>query len=233
MSSCFALANGPEKAFQWTAPLSGQAKIQTCGAGTTFVSHVSMRLSPCASGSESACDGSTCSNGAGATGGKVIQPFVSSGQTYFIVVDSNAGASGDFSLEVSPPGSCESPLAIASGGGTVTVTSTTSRSQTSGSCGGTGREVVFRWTPTYNGVGFADTCGASTNFNTVLYARGTDCTGTELACNNDFVDPNVVCGNNRSAIAFPVQEGVPVAIVVDGFSGAQGTLQLRVGSTPP
>lgn len=224
-------STGPERAFQWTPQMTGAADIRICGAATTFDSTLYVRAATCTSPSEINCNVATCSNGAGPTGGKIFPLSVTAGQSYFIFVDSAAGASGSFDLEVSPPGSCQSPIGVPPAGGTFTRSTTASRNVLTGTCGGTGKEVVFRWTPNTNGIGYADTCAPATNFNTVIHAHNGDCDGTELACTNDIGLAS--CDGTKSAVAFPILEGIPVVIVVDGFGGAEGTFELRVGLSPP
>src|SRR5262249_43534591 len=77
------------------------------------------------------------------------------------------------------------------------------------------------------------TCGAATLFDTVVYLRGTGCTGSELACNDDTTgcstgEPN---DHHGSRISPNVTAGQTYAIVVDGYAGARGTYSLTV--TPP
>lgn len=222
---------GPEEVFQWTPSVSGMADLRTCGFGTTFVSDLYVRSGQCLAGSNGTqvtCNDSSCLNGAGPTGGKIVQIQVVANETYFIFVDSEAGASGTFSLQVSPPGSCESPRTVPASGGSFTVSTIGSRSTLTGSCGGSGGEIVFTWTPNFTGTALANTCLPSTDFNTVVYVRDGACGGGELACQSD---QGGACGN-RNYLEFPVTSGHTYAIVVDGYSGAQGTFTLALGEAP-
>src|SRR5439155_195722 len=84
-------------------------------------------------------------------------------------------------------GACGSPTVIPAQGGTFSGT-TSGASQLAGSCGssGTSPELVFQWTPSVSGTATIETCGASTNFDTVLYLRSGACTsGSEAGCNDD------------------------------------------------
>src|SRR2546429_280599 len=79
-------------------------------------------------------------------------------------------------------GACGSPTVIPAQGGTFSGT-TSGASQLAGSCGssGTSPEVVFQWTPSVSGTATIATCGAGTNFDTVLYLRGGACaSGSEV-----------------------------------------------------
>jgi hypothetical protein len=75
-----------------------------------------------------------------------------------------------------------------------------------------------------------ETCGGTTDFDTVLYIR-TSCLDpnppSEVGCNND------TCGLNgrASRITMMVTAGTPYFIFVDGVSGAAGHYTLTV--TPP
>src|SRR5438552_3377896 len=104
--SCGNSGGSPEQVFRWTPTVSGTATIQTCGAGTTFDTVLYLRRGACASGPEVAagCNDDTCANASGLFRASRITPTVTAGQPYFIVVDGYAGATGTFSLTVTPPG---------------------------------------------------------------------------------------------------------------------------------
>src|SRR5438876_1002645 len=86
-------------------------------------------------------------------------------------------------------GSCSSPTVLPAQGGTFGG-ATSGTNALAGSCGasGTAPEQVFQWTPAVSGTATIQTCGAGTNFDTVLYMRsGTCASGPEVAagCNDD------------------------------------------------
>jgi len=111
-SCAAATAGAPEAVFQWTPATSGVASLTTCGAGTGFDTVVYVRSDSCA-GPEIACNDDTpaCDTGDGCERadhhGSVVHVDVAAGETYWIVVDGYAGscggASGPFSLTVTPP----------------------------------------------------------------------------------------------------------------------------------
>src|SRR5207244_6989840 len=119
-------------------------------------------------------------------------------------------------------GTCGGPIDIPAAGGTVTG-ATAGASALTGSCGDSGGapETVFRWTPAVSGTATIQTCGAGTNYDSVLYLR-TNCTaGPDLVCNDD------ACANASGAavasrITPTVTAGQTLFIVVDGFGGAAG-----------
>ncbi len=251
--SCGSSGTSPEVVFQWTPSVSGTATIATCGAGTNFDTVLYLRSGACASGSEVGCNDDACNNSTGLFRASRLTPTVTAGQTYFIVVDGYGGAHGTFSLTVTPPaavttttttptgsstttttlaGACGSPTVLPAQGGTFSGT-TSGASQLAGSCGssGTSSELVFQWTPSVSGTATIETCGAGTNFDTVLYLRSGACaSGSEAGCNDD------ACTNSTglfraSRLTPTVTAGQTYFIVVDGYGGAQGTFSLTV--TPP
>src|SRR5947207_468497 len=256
--SCGNSDGSPEQVFRWTPTVSGTATIQTCGAGTTFDTVLYLRSGGCASGPEVAgCNDDACANASGLYRASRITPTVTAGQTYFIVVDGYAGATGTFSLTVTPPDSattttspttttttlpgsaaCSSPAGIPAQGGTMsgaTSGATSGASALAGSCGSSGDspERVYQWTPTVSGTATIQTCGAGTSFDTVLYLRSGVCaSGPEMAagCNDDAcADASGLVRASR--ITPTVTAGQTYFIVVDGYGGATGTFSLTV--TPP
>src|SRR5439155_1219748 len=127
--SCGNSGTSPERVYQWTPAVSGTATIQTCGAGTSFDTVLYLRRGACASGPEVAagCNDDTCANASGLFRASRITPTVTAGQPYFIVVDGYAGATGTFSLTVTPP----DPATTTTTRPPITTTSTTSTTTTS------------------------------------------------------------------------------------------------------
>ncbi len=129
-------------------------------------------------------------------------------------------------------GACNNPTAIPAQGGTFSGTTSGTSSQ-AGSCGSSGSapERVFQWTPALSGTATIETCGAGTNFDSVLYLRSGVCAGgAEVGCNDD------ACVNSSgllraSRITPTVTAGQTYFIIVDGYGGASGTFALKV--TPP
>src|SRR5439155_1428863 len=257
--SCGSSGGSPEQVFQWTPAVSGTATIQTCGAGTNFDTVLYVRRGICASGPEVGCNDDACANATGLIRASRIMPAVTAGQTYFIVVDGYAGAQGTFSLTVTPPagsttttvppttttpsttttttttlaGACAHLTVIPAQGGTFSG-STSGTSSLAGSCGNSGSspEQVFQWTPALSGTATIQTCGAGTNFDTVLYVRSPSCTGSEITngCNDD------ACTNSAglfraSKLTPAVAAGTTYFIVVDGYGRASGSLTPQL--TPP
>jgi len=128
-------------------------------------------------------------------------------------------------------GTCSSPTVIpASGGEFFGRTQGTSWQASSGcrpSETGQAPEWVFQWTPTNSGTATIQTCGAATDFDTVLYLRSGNCnTGTEVACNDDTGG----CGSGfQSTITPAVTAGTTYFIIVDGYA-TSGNFTLSVTS---
>ena len=135
------------------------------------------------------------------------------------------------------PAACVAPIAIPSGGGTFSGT-TSGASSLAGTCGlsDVSPEKVYQWTPGVSGTADIETCGAvagsTTNFDTVLYMRQGSCTDGEVVngCNDDFCAcmPGTCPGNNASKITPTVTNGTTYYIVVDGHMGASGNYTLLV-----
>src|SRR5207247_6619377 len=91
---------------------------------------------------------------------------------------------------------------------------------------------VFQWTPTGSGTATIQTCGAGTNFDTVLYMRSGVCaSGPEVVsgCNDDTC-PNSSGLFRASRIMPTVTAGQTYFVVVDGYGGAQGAFSLTVAA---
>ncbi len=114
--TCGTTTNAPEQVFQWTPTVSGTATIETCGGATAFDTVLYVRGAPCATGGQLACSDDV-------TGCTTSEPndhhasraglAVVAGQTYFIVVDGYNGASGTFTLTVTPPTGAPTPTRTA------------------------------------------------------------------------------------------------------------------------
>jgi hypothetical protein len=96
-------ANSPEKVFQWTPTRSGTALITTCGSSFDTTLYMSART--CDPNTRVGCSNNYggCAAGGVSNWGSRLAPTVTAGTTYYIFVDGNAGARGDFRLNVTPP----------------------------------------------------------------------------------------------------------------------------------
>jgi hypothetical protein len=243
--SCNPTGNSPERVYHWTPSVSGTALIQTCSTtATTYDTVLSVRRGGC-TGTELVCNDDT--TGCGTTTdvsnphrGSRVSVAVTAGQTYAIVVDGFNGASGNFSLAVTPPtaaGNCASPVVIPATGGTFTGT-TSGASSLAGTCAATSTagERVYQWTPSLSGTATIDTCSTTaTRYDTVLYVRSNSCGGAQLACNDDTTGcgttTDVSNPHRGSKVTTSITAGQTYFIVVDGYNGSSGNFTLHV--TPP
>jgi hypothetical protein len=120
---------------------------------------------------------------------------------------------------------CPFATPIPAAGGVFMGTTIGGTSVLEAACGGSpSRERTFVWTPSTSGSATISTCGSS--FDTVLSIRTGDCTGTELACDDD------TCGTS-STITPAVTAGTSYTIVVEGYNGSSaGAFTLTVTPAP-
>lgn len=220
-----------EHVFKWTPSRAGNALIETCGGGTHVDTAVYLRTGgSCEGGAEVACSDDVCPTANTSDRGSRLMTFVGKDQTYYIVVDGYG--EGTFQLNVLPPAAgCDSPLVVPGSGGSF-FGSIDGLSGLQGSCGGAGPERVFQWTPDHSGMATIQTCGAGTDFDTVLYARSVDChRGGEVACDDDSC-PNSTGLDRASRINLEVTAGETYFIFLDSFEhGGNYTLDI-IGPAP-
>lgn len=94
----------------------------------------------------------------------------------------------------------------------------------SGSCGGeSAPDQAFEFTAPQDGEFTFSTDGS--DFDTVLYVLdGEDCTGPELACDDDGGD------STQSQVTVTLSEGQTVAVVVDGYDDSSGAFVLTTSA---
>jgi len=128
---CAASSNSPEQVYQWTPAVSGSAIISTCGGTTAFDTALYVRAGSC-QGTQVSCndDTSGCTtNEPNDHHASRVTTTVTAGQTYFIVVDGYNGASGAYTLTITPPGGA-SPTAAVTPSATLTATPAATASAT-------------------------------------------------------------------------------------------------------
>lgn len=120
--------------------------------------------------------------------------------------------------------------------GTLTATTTGASNDGATDCGSSDAspDVWYAYTATATGELAIDTCGSS--FDTVLSVHSVGCpagVSTELACNDDCVDPPTGCGVRDSCLVLPVSQGQGYLIRVSGYNGASGDFVLTVDNHLP
>jgi subtilisin family serine protease len=134
--------------------------------------------------------------------------------------ETNAGAC------VGPANNCfATPTSVAAAGQTISQSTTgaTAESGEPAPCGSIGSTVWFTWTPSASGTATFETVGSG--YDTVLAVyTGSSLTGlTSHGCNDD-----IASGNLQSRVSFSVTAGTTYSVQAGGYSGATGSLTLRV-----
>lgn len=83
---------------------------------------------------------------------------------------------------------------------------------------GTAPDVALQWTPPADGTYTIDTFGSS--YDTSLYVYD-QCGGAQIACNDDS-------GGLQSQVQVTVTGGIPLIVVVDGYSAGSGAFVLNI-----
>ena len=108
-ATCAGSGPAPEQVYQWTPSRSGTATIHTCSNAVTAIDTVvSVRAPSCVAGPELVCNDNATAcpimiDAPFAPRGSRVQLAVTAGETYFIVVDGAAPATGAFELTVALP----------------------------------------------------------------------------------------------------------------------------------
>ena len=102
-------------------------------------------------------------------------------------------------------------------------TAASSNALTDASCGDGGidaPDITYQWTAPADGVYTVSTLGSG--FDTLLSVRDAECGGAELACNDDADD------TAQSLVTLTLTAGQTVVILVDGYGGDRGDVQLSI-----
>lgn len=146
--------------------------------------------------------------------------------------------SGADTDEYNAPAGCPGPSnncfddasSIASGGATVSQSTSgaTTESGEPAPCGSIGSTVWFTWTAANSGTTTVETVGSS--YDTVVAAyTGSSLGGlASVGCNDD-----IASGNLQSRISFSATAGTTYRIQAGGYSGATGSLTLKVTAPAP
>ena len=115
--SCAVSTTAPERVYRWIPAVSGMATVETCSTTSTgYDTVLYVRSGSCGSGTEITCsdDVAGCyTSEPNDHHGSRVQPWVTAGQSYFIVVDGFQASSGSFSLRVVPPAAPTATVASA------------------------------------------------------------------------------------------------------------------------
>ncbi|WP_437930067.1 MXAN_6577-like cysteine-rich protein [Sorangium sp. So ce291] len=211
--------SGGEATYGFTAPADGYYTIDT--AGSSIATILSVREGGCGK-VETACV-------AGGTDSRLLVRL-DAGASIVISVDTD-GAEGEFALHVDQfdgTGTCDAPVELEPVL-PLTATGTTigGVQEKSASCrGSTAPEVIHSFTAPETGTYLIDTAGSE--YDTILSVLDGDCSGEELACNDDSLSH----GGGTSELSVPLEAGQTITIVVDGYNRYSGRYELHVDIEP-
>lgn len=103
--TCSVSTNSPERVYQWTPAVSGAAVIATCGGTTSYDTALYVRNGSC-TGPQVSCNDDTAGCGTSEPSShhaSRVTTNVTAGQTYFVFIDGYNGASGAYTLTITPP----------------------------------------------------------------------------------------------------------------------------------
>ena len=126
-------------------------------------------------------------------------------------------------LTPTPNPKCLTAPTIPPAGGTVSGVTTLATNALAPPCvsDSAAPEQVYAWTPNTSGLWTLETCGGTSNFDTVVYVRTSSCTGAEVACNDDACSV-------QSRLTVNATAGTTYYIIVDGYAAGAGSFTLTV-----
>ncbi|MCB9744138.1 MAG: alkaline phosphatase [Alphaproteobacteria bacterium] len=199
---------GAELLYRWTAPESRWYAFDTMDCYRDTVLYL---LDGGCGGEELACNESPSS-----TARSVVAAELSAGQEVVIVVDSDAGASGETCLAAYPFSDTCPDEALSLGAGSTSRAFTHRDVVYAGSCPPAVGVVWQSWTPPVADTWTISTAGS--DFDTVLYVLD-GCGGVEMACNDDS-------SGLQSQVSLSLLDGQELMVGVGSFAGraSSGTL---------
>jgi hypothetical protein len=232
--------------YRWLATSTGTATVSTCGS--SFDTKIGI-YTGCPTGSNQVIACNDDSNTCGTNSVQSSLTFTAtSGATYWIRIGgyasgTGAPATGNGTLTIVPPvvqppppppapanDDCATGAQWAAQGVVYTGDTTLATLDGTATCGssGTTRDVWYRYRPVTSGTVTVSACGSS--YDTVVSVRRVSCTGTQVACNDDF------CGLS-SQLTFPGTANTTYYIRVSGYNGLFGAYTLVIngggGVVPP
>ncbi len=232
-ASCGSSSTSPDVWYSFTATCTGSHRFATCTA--SFDSVLSVHAA--CGGASIACNDDHGSGGAGGCSSSTASSLnvsLTAGASYRVRVAGYNGATGTFTLAVTPPScstngsnACASAPSIGNGAFPYTTVGATTDGPMA--CGGAGNDIWYRYTASCTGTVTVTTCAAA-SYDSVLAVYGSACPGTgaaSIACNDD------ACSGTRSSLTFAGSAGAAYLIRVAGYNGATGTGTLTVSCGGP
>ncbi|APR76184.1 Fibro-slime domain protein [Minicystis rosea] len=220
-------ADASDRVYALTMQASGYLTVSLSRAQTNFdsVLYISQGCSDTADNTTLLCADSYDVGNTALNGGELVSIRVQQGQKYFVFVDGYAnGDAGNYQMvvDLSSGTDCNDPVPIQLEPGTpmtVLGTNNNGNATAQGTCGGQpGGHTVYRITRSNAGSIGVDTDDATTNYNSVLYARSICVSpAPELACSNQggTAGESITLNN--------VQANTPVYVYVDGSQTGGGS----------
>ena len=202
--------SGPELAYAWTAPSTGIFTFDTIGSSIDTVLYV--RNGSC-TGAELAC------NDDAIDADSAVAVSLTQGQTVIIFVDTFGTTGGAFTLHINLAPPCPAQTLPGVSPQTVMGNTVGGSLVDTGTCAGAGPDVSYSWTAPAAGTYTMSTSG--TSFDTVLHVRDVNCSGAELACDDDSGP------GTDSLLTVTLSAGQTVVIFADSY-GAGGTYSLNI-----
>ena len=222
--------------FAYTATISGDATIETCGTAGTLDDSVLIVYDgaacpvagdPCLASDDDGCSSPNFSS--------TVSMPVTAGSTYYVQVGGWNGALGssDLTISVTIPGDvCEDAIVI--GPGTTPVDNSAQVADGPSDCDSNmANDMWYSYTATETGDATIETCGtAGTLDDSVLIVYdGAACPVAGDPCLASD-DDGCSSPNFSSTVTIPVVSGSTYLIQVGGWNGAQGTTDLTITETP-
>jgi len=217
---------GPEQLVSWAAPATGLYSVRV--TSTTMVPQLGVLADDCV-GAEIACDLEPAFGGDfGPSTSQVVRRFAAAEPVVFVVSDSFTDVGGAYTMDIEEA-SCDAAVDAGMTLGLLKGSTTPGSRWFDGTCGrGDTREATIRFEAPMDGSYDIDTAGSG--FDTVLYVRDGDCSGPELACNNDRPGGGGtgMTPDPTSVVRVSLTAGQVIFIVVDGFGFAEGFYALNI-----
>jgi hypothetical protein len=181
-ASCFSVENGIW--FKFVAPQMGPVVITNNDPGTNFNTQLALFTGTCGALTEVVCEND---NGVAAGKATINSPCIIPGQTYYVLLDGYAGATGTFCIKITSGNrpsndDCQCPIPLPTDGSCVNGTTLNATNQWGSLVGcqsaASNVEVWFTFTATQTGMTFNLSAGASgplTGVGEIVVARGTSC----------------------------------------------------------
>ncbi|MDF2438225.1 MAG: large protein, partial [Bacteroidota bacterium] len=181
-ASCFSIDNGIW--FKFVAPMTGPVTITNNDPGTNFNTQLALYTGACGSLAEVVCEND---NGVAAGKATISSPCLIPGQTYYVLLDGYAGATGNFCIKITTGNSpsndnCQCPIPLPTDGSCVNGTTLNATNQWGSLVGcqsaASNVEVWYTFTATQTGMTFNLSGGASgplTGNGEIIVAKGNSC----------------------------------------------------------